>query len=182
MSAETSGFIRAYSRRRSGGQGLPLGSLCSESELTPEKMSEDFTKAELEGDSDSSSESMVRGGLELDDTISDTASLWYEEGNGSILRIDPVDRVERLHESSDGFERGDNASGEHRGLGNTEILASLQHTFTSYAEPSEEICRIPISHDAGIRGNDLIEAEQTVSDSSDGSFAAAWEVDAFEIP
>ncbi|MCH1495755.1 MAG: hypothetical protein L7U72_11020 [Rubripirellula sp.] len=151
-------------------------------------MGEDFAKAELEGESDSSSEPTVRGGLELDDTISGTASLWYEEGNGSILRIDPVNGVERLSESlnsgqsSDGFEKSDKASGENRGPGNTEILASLQHTFTSYAEPSEEMCRTPISHDAGIRGNDLIVAEQTLSDSSDGSFSAAWEVDAFEIP
>ena len=188
MSAETSRFIRAYSRRRSGGQGLPLGSRCSESELMTEKMGEDFAKAELEGESDSSSEPTVRGGLELDRTISGTASLWYEEGNGSILRIDPVNGVERLSESlnsgqsSDGFEKSDKASGENRGPGNTEILASLQHTFTSYAEPSEEMCRTPISHDAGIRGNDLIVADQTLSDSSDGSFSAAWEVDAFEIP
>lgn len=188
MSAETSGFIRAYSRRRSGGQGLPLGSLCSESGLTTEKMGEDFAKTELQNDSHSSSDPMVRGGLELDDTISGTASLWYEEGNGSILRIDPVDSVERLHESlnsgesSAGFEKGDNASDEHRGPGNAEILASLQHTFTSYAEPTGEICRTPISPDAGVKGNDLIEADQTFSDSSDGSFAAAWEVDAFEIP
>ena len=190
MSAEKSGFIQAYSRRQRAAKALPFDSRNSEPELRTEaeEVSEDFTNGEDANDSSSSQGSMVLGGLELDDAISDTASLWFENADGSMLRIDQVDSDPLS--SDDVNSKTPQALVEERSLSDgqsgprsaDELLASLQHTFTSYAEPAGKKSLTHGSQDEGLTGSEQVESDQTLNHASADSFSAAWEVDAFEIP
>ena len=163
MNSANQGFVQAFSRQRHGKITASSGTQRSEIASDDNQSRTESTQAVDSSGSNVSSNLATQSGLEIDESISGSASIWIDSPGESIARIDQAESE---------------LNGNHI-VPDTELQVrssvSLQHTLTAYGESSDD--REPDCTEGAI--NRLQSGGLTETNLG---FRAAWEVDALRIP
>jgi len=191
MSNANQGFVQAFSRRRSGGRFDPSCQIEELPRAVASKDTEEVSQAKASSNISGQSESF---GLEFDESTAGSASLWIDQADEGVLRIDPShDRGDHDYANADTVAsrstvndlNTNTAEDAIESAGKSSVNGSIQHTLTAYGEGSLQ----PDATDAAVSSeqekedetsaNSMLVKERTVAKSS---FQPAWEVDGFQIP
>lgn len=189
MSAAKQGFVQAFSRRNDGGR-LTLTPQATDASIEPVG-NHPAGDASLNDSPDNVPPSQSFG-LEFDESISDSASIWIDQDDGGVLRIDQVfenqDTELAANPEPNSGSNGTNRSGSREGMDLEErqlVSDSMQHTLTAYGESHLLAGEIDFNL-REMRANEAVGDEQAAIhnqiDLTQSCFQPAWEVKAFQIP
>ncbi|MEC8475632.1 MAG: hypothetical protein VXZ38_13330 [Planctomycetota bacterium] len=203
MNSPNQSFVQAFSRRAKG-QG-PHFDNENLNQSDVENSQETISPTESSGIYPAMTEVQHQSvyDLEINDSIADSASVWIDQDDGLVARIDKG--THPLNADCEGNSNmlvnrpGENHS--HKRLQEEEVstdgineeaesFLSMQHTFTAYAESTVSLERInqcsqlnDLNTDNQVDSLDHEELQgSTQSVTQTSEFEAAWEVEQFKIP